>query len=460
MRFVTAAAAVLYSAALLAQENSAIKGTGKDSTEVGDLIRKGAVHVRTRSMYMGTVNEGVLKDDHTFAQGIGLGVSSGTFKGLKAGISAYVIYNVISTPLELPDSVTGMFNRYETGMYNIEDLSQKHDMLRIEDLYLRYSRTTFSITLGRMVLHTPFMNPQDGRMNVSMEEGLHYQNRYKKVSCAAGWFWRMSPRSTLTWYEVAHSLGLYPSGVNEEGRPSDYFRNISSPGVALANIVCDVSEQFKITAWDMLVANVMNSTVLELNARQRKALTFYEGLMIIHQDAVNNGGNIDQQKTYIRKNAQSNAVSAQAGVIRNNMNLSLNYTHITGDGRYLAPREWGRDPFYTFMFREKNDGFGNVHAATIRAVYTGAAGKLRTGLGYGYFSLPDVRNFRLNKYGIPSYTHITADCSYMPKGILEGLHLRFVYAMKLNAGNTYFNPRYVYNKVNMANISLYVEYRI
>jgi hypothetical protein len=26
------------------------------------------------------------------------------------------------------------------------------------------------------------------------------------------------------------------------------------------------------------------------------------------------------------------------------------------------PREWGRDPFYTFMPRERNEGYGDVNA--------------------------------------------------------------------------------------------------
>ena len=31
---------------------------------------------------------------------------------------------------------------------------------------------------------------------------------------------------------------------------------------------------------------------------------------------------------------------------------------------FLMPREWGREPFYTFLPRERNEGLGGVNAWT------------------------------------------------------------------------------------------------
>ena len=31
------------------------------------------------------------------------------------------------------------------------------------------------------------------------------------------------------------------------------------------------------------------------------------------------------------------------------------------------PREWGKEPFYTFLPRERNEGLGNIHAFTVKA---------------------------------------------------------------------------------------------
>jgi hypothetical protein len=345
-------------------------------------------------------------------------------------------------------------------MFDVEDPNKKYNLLRFEHLNISYTRAAFSLSAGRMALNTPFMNPQDGRMNVSMEEGAWSTYTHKKLSCSGGWFWRMSPRSTTKWYSVGNSLGIYPTGVTENGLPSNYKGNIASNGVGLINLSYGSKDNFKVSIWDMLIENVMNTAMIELNSSAGDKLKFYQGLMFIHQDAVNDGGNPDQLKTYMRRNSFSNSISAQAGVKSKRMNTSINYTHITGDGRYLAPREWGRDPFYTFMFREKNDGFGNVHALTLRSAVELRQDKMRAGIGYGYFALPDVKNYRLNKYGLPSYQHITLDWIYMFAEKLKGLELKFIGAWKINAGETYNNPKYIYNKVDMFNLAFQVDYRL
>jgi hypothetical protein len=252
---------------------------------------------------------------------------------------------------------------------------------------------------------------------------------------------------------------MYPTGVTEKGTKSNYFGNISSSGVAIANIVIQPNDKFKINVWDMLVDNVMNSSMIEVNTEFGKKIKFYQGAMFIHQDAINNGGNIDQSKTYMSKGSMSNAISAQIGIKNKKMNTSINYTHITGDGRYLAPREWGRDPFYTFMLREKNDGLGNVHAITTKTTFNFLEGKFKTGLGYGYFLLPDVKDYRLNKYGMPSYHQLNYDASYTFDHFLKGLELKALIAYKLKQGETYNTLKYEYNKVNMVNFNLILDFK-
>jgi hypothetical protein len=441
-----------------AQDTSSI--TRKDSAKLVDVVRKARIGFRSRTMYMATINRGSLKDDYAIAQGVGLGVSTFRFRGFQATAWGFVVYNISSSPLDQPDSLTQAPNRYEVGMFDVEDPGRKYHLFRIEHLNVNYTATGFSLTAGRLALHTPFMNPQDGRMNVSMEEGAWMVSGRNKWSCSAGWFWRMSPRSTTKWYSVGSSLGIYPSGVSENGLPSMYAGNIATQGVGLINFAYGSKESFRVSVWDMLIENVMNTAMIELNSSVGKTLKFYQGVMFIHQDAVNQGGNPDQSMTYLRRNSRSNSISAQAGIRNKRINSNVNYTHITGDGRYLSPREWGRDPFYTFMFREKNDGFGNVHAFTIRSTVSLSGEKMRLGAGFGYFALPDVRNYRLNKYGVASYQHVILDWVYAFGHKLKGMELKFVGAWKINAGETYNNPRFIYNKADMFNLAFQIDYRL
>jgi hypothetical protein len=60
-------------------------------------------------------------------------------------------------------------------------------------------------------------------------------------------------------------------------------------------------------------------------------------------------------KTYFKKTAILSFGGRIAGKIKRN---TLNYNGITAKGRYL-PREWGRDPFYTYA-QGTNEGFGDV----------------------------------------------------------------------------------------------------
>jgi hypothetical protein len=420
---------------------------------------------RARSVYMTTLNDGPLKDDYALAAGVGAGVISGKFHGFQAGVSGFVTYNLLSSDLAAPDPTTNQPNRYEIGLFDIERPAEKYNLARPEELFLRYSISASTVTVGRMKLISPFMNPQDGRMNVTMEEGAWLNIReIRTLHFNAGWFWAISPRSTTKWYPVGSSLGLYPAGITTDGRPSAYRGNIRSDGVGLAQIVWIPSTRFKVTGWNTFIDNVMNAAMIEIghssgseNIQTGDRSEFYQGLIFIHQDAIHSGGNRDQSKTYVPRGFTSNAVSAQLGMRRQRIDFNLNFTHITGDGRYIAPREWGRDPFYTFMFREKNDGFGNVNAASAKLTYSFLS-SLKATLAYGYFRLPDVTDYRLNKYGMPSYTQLNFDMAFVLKGVMKGFLFRIVSAWKMNEGETYGNARYVYNKINMANISVILDY--
>jgi hypothetical protein len=343
----------------------------------------------------------------------------------------------------------------------VQNLSAKSNLIRIENLFLKYTRSRTSLAVGKMRLNTPFFNPQDGRMNTTIEEGAWLTiNEFKKVQINGGWVWSISPRSTTQWFSKANSIGIYSSGVTEEGVKSNYYGNISSSVITLGNMIINPGKSIKINLWDMLVDNVMNMSMIELNTEFGRNLTYYQGVMFIHQNAMNHGGNVDQTKTYITKGSQSNSISGQIGIKTKRMNTSINYTHITADGRYLMPREWGRDPFYTFMSRERNDGFGKVHAVTTKTTVNFLKENLKTGLAYGYFLLPDVKDYRLNKYGMPSYHQANLDISYTFTGFLKGLDIRFIAAYKLQQGETYHNLKYIYNKVNMANMSLVMDFKL
>ena len=440
-----------------------LKSKENDSLCLKDCLLKAHWEAHTRTFVMSTINEGNLKDDYAIASGAGIGLLTKPLYGFQVGVSGFFMYNVLSSNIEQLDSLTLQSNRYEVGLFDIESLTNKNDLDRLEELYLKYTFSKNSLAVGKINLNTPFLNPQDGRMRSTVEEGVWLSiKESSKIGFNGGWIWKISPRSTVNWYSLANSMGVYPSGVNADGKKSDYFGNIEgNSGMAIANIYFFPSKNLKINLWNSYLENVMNTALIEINIEQPKEkIKFYEGLIYLHQDAVNNGGNVDQSKTYMNKGAQSNVISAQIGLKNKKINSSLNYTHITGDGRYLMPKEWGREVFYTFLPRERNEGFGNVHAFMTKTTFVMWNSKFKTSLGYGYYGLPDVKKYRLNKYGMPSYHQINYEASYTFDKFLKGLELKFLVAYKIKQGETYNNLKYVYNKVNMVNFNFIIDFKI
>ena len=445
-------------------EEPTVEGKGKVFHSLKDFIKQSDWHLHSRTFLMATVNEGGLKDDIALAQGAGIGLLTKPIKGFQLGLSGYFIFNVASSNIADPDPTTGLNNRYEVGQFDINNPTDRKDLDRLEELFLRYTISKTSFTYGRMELNTPFMNPQDGRMRPTLVEGLWIKvAENEKIGFNGGYIHRVSPRSTVEWYTVGESLGIYPSGLNPDGTRSGYKNNIHSKAFLMGNIWYKPTKNTTVQVWNGYFHHVMNTVLLESRNEvplQKKGITFYQGLMFIHQDAVKEGGNEDQSKTYISKGAESNAISAQIGLKNTRFNTSLNYTYITQSGRYLMPREWGRDPFYTFMPRERNEGYGNVHAITTNTNIFLHQQRLQVGVGYGYYKLPAVTDARLNKYGFPSYHQLNITSTYRLDNFWKGVEFRLLIASKFKADQSVTDPRFIYNKVNMSNMNLMVDVRI
>lgn len=67
----------------------------------------------------------------------------------------------------------------------------------------------------------------------------------------------------------------------------------------------------------------------------------------------------------------------------------------------------------------KNEGFGDLTAGSANLFYT-AVPHIKGEISMGYYQLPDVKNYRLNKYGMPSYTQTNPSLTYRFRGILNG----------------------------------------
>jgi len=434
-----------------------------DSTSLWSAFKRGHANTQFRYFFMNTRNTKGLTDYFANALGAGTRYETAPFHGLQLGGGVFFTLNMGSSDLTKADPASGQFNRYEVALFNVDDATHKKYMGRIEELYLKYNYKNSAATFGRQFINTPFINLQDGRMRPTGIEGLWVRfNEIKKTNIEGGLIWSVSPRGSSRWYNAGNSIGVYPGGVNPDGTKALYAGNIKSSALAVLGITTSLSKKIKLHAWDMFAANVFNTAMLQtdLDFAEKNSSSFFISAQATRQDAVNNGGNEDPSKTFFLKGSHSFSFGAKAGWKNASWETSLNYNRITKSGRFLVPREWGREPFFTFLPRERNDGFGDVHAIVGKLNYNMPGGRLKTSLAAGYVHLPDVKDFFLNKYGLPSYVQLNMDIRYNFAKALKGLDAECLLVSKVNRGETYNNPKYIINKVDMLQFNFVLNYHL
>lgn len=437
--------------------------TATAQTSLTDAVKNGQFTGHLRYFFMSTQNAGSLTDYYANAVGGGIKFETTKFHHWQFALGGFTIFNVGSSDLTKPDKGTGQPNRYEIGLFDITRPSRKMALTRLEEFHLNYEFKNSYIRLGRQFINSAFINLQDGRMSPTAVEGVWFGiNEIKKLQIKGGWLWGISPRSTTQWYNPGKSLGLYPVGVNVNGTKSGYSGNINSKGVGILEVSAEPADDLRFRFCEMMVANVLNTSMLQMDysIALPEGSSLFTGLQSIQQFAIGNGGNADPAKTYVLKGSRSLTFGAKAGWKDRRWEMSFNYNRITSEGRYLAPREWGLDPFFTFLQREKNDGFGNVNAFMARICFNQPKARLNTSLAAGYYHLPDVNDFALNKYGFPSYTQLNFETRYSFSGAFKGLEAMLMIVGKLKNGESYGNDKFIINKVNMVQYDLVFNYFI
>jgi hypothetical protein len=440
------------------------KGLADSAVRASTLLgafKSGKVNGHFRYFFMQTNNEKNLSDYHAHALGGGLRFESGSFHGFQVAVSGFYTFNMLSSDLGLADSVTGQISRYELSLFDIENPGQKKDLDRLEEFYIKYNFRKARFLFGRQLINTPFINLQDGRMRPTTVKGLWGEGLLSpRTQFEGGWIYDISPRGTMSWYDLGESIGLYSTGVNTDGTKSGYAGQLSSAGVAVAGLTHHPNKEFKFQLWNYFTENIFNVAFAQLEYKQvgNKRSGMIAGLQLVRQDAVSKGGNDEPRKTYINKGHVSHVISTRLGWRNGKTETDVNYTRITSDGRFLMPREWGRDPFYTFLARERNEGLGNVHAWTARLTqfFYQSAGKVS--LQLGYYDLPHVNDYRLNKYGMPSYWQANMDIRYRFGKVLDGFEAQWLSVFKWRSGDESLTSKYIINKVNLSHHNLVLNF--
>jgi hypothetical protein len=415
-----------------------------------------------RSFFMSTINHADYPDYYALGLGGGLGYYSPIIKGFQVGMSGFIIYNLASSHL---GSVPPYNNRYEVGLFDLTNPDNHEDLDRLEDLYVRYYLTKNNksfLQVGKFHLKTPLINLQDGRMRPNLQEGMWAEwNEAKKIKVKGGWLWRTSPRSTIHWYDIGQSL-VYPNGRAVNGERAAYTNFTKSNYILIGNVTLKPVNGLDAQVWNYYVDQLFNMSFSKVEYKKKVGVhTVMAGIQYAWQKSIYND-TLSVENQYITSDEQSHTFSSRVAVAKpqNGNEWSVNYTRITKHGRYLFPREWGIEPFYTFMQRERNEGAGDVHALMLQHTrFLDKQKHLELMVAGGSYWLPSVENAALNKYALPSYYQLNARARYKFQGFFKGLQGELLYAYKGNMSKqTEPTPATFHNKVDMHHLSVVLDY--
>lgn len=450
----------LFSAQLvLANKDESHAKSDSSVTSVSDFLKKGTLRFHSRTFFMHTLNQGDLIDFGSTAFGAGIGYFSPEFKGFSVGFSGFFAFKLYDYNLTEADPLTGGGNRYEVLLYDLNDLENASDLDRLEDLFVKYRFKGFSAIFGRQIINTPLLNAQDNRMRPNHFSGLTLQYQNKGWEFFGGLYSHVVMRGTVDWYTIEHSLGVYPFGRSPLGVPSGYKDNVESEGIGILNVTWKSGENLKAQVWNYAVDNIFNLTFAQVDHRIGQGLWGLDiGLQGFYQLPVNHGGNADQEKTYIHEDERGLGVGGKLGISDEHHQISLNFLRIGAQGRFLFPREWGREIFYASLSRERFEGTGDVTAFALKYHQKFFKDRLKGELAASAVNNPSINDFQLNKYGLPDYYHFTAGVHYHFGGYLEGLDLTLLAVHKIAQRPDEVPDNFRLNRVEMWNLNAILNF--
>ncbi|MBD3749306.1 MAG: porin [Sphingobacteriales bacterium] len=422
---------------------------------IKEVALEGKISGHFRDYFMSTINNEGLSDHYANATGFELNYESAKFKGFNLGISGSFTFNTFSSNLNYVDPISNKITKLETELFDTQDIENKSNVNRLDKLYLNFETKKIQLLLGRFIFDSPLINPQDGRMITYSSQGLNANiaiNKVTKLKLAA--FNGFSPRGTIKWYSISDVIGIYSSGVNSDGSPAKYHGNTHANVVLTTGFETKFGKSLKVDLWNYLIDNVSNTAYLKTELNLNKG--FMLGFEAQQQHQIGNGGNQAPSLAYFNQK-QSFLYGSKIEYQKNSFNISLNYLKITDAGKFLFPKEFGREQFFVTTPRGRFEGLSNTDVLMLKSrLNLNKQWGLELNLGKAW--LPTYNVSEENKYGASSYNEIITDVVYVPKTkVLEGLNFKFLYINKIGVDNIPLANQY-YN-INYQNINFVAEFK-
>lgn len=436
----------------LSQETEAQEGQ-KDTIENKTLIsylKAGEISGHIRNYFLATENH-YGNDYNANAIGGVLNYETKSYKGFQLGVSGIFTYRLFSSDLNKPYAQTSKSSRWEQELFDINHKNNFKDLSLLEELYIKYHWKTLYIMYGKIpVAYTPLLNKSDGRMKSFAFQGgwLHYKDAVFQADLA--WIHKISPRSMIEWFPMDEVIGLTDNGYLPNGKKAEYEGTTHSQGLAVVHLG-KVFKNLNANFWHFHLDKYISTSWLQLEYSKQN---WQVGAIYSYQAPHSCQKRLAYDSRYVQPYENGQVASFMLKYKNGRSQIRAAYSKSFDSGRYLFPKELGRDQFYTSMPRSRIEGLGGVDVVAVGYQYV---------WNYLFFNLDatttygaSVGTYELNKYNIDDYYQVNTRLHYEFTDFLKGLHIELLYIWKQNKNE--HNKQLVAQRSNYNQINLITNF--
>lgn len=416
------------------------KTKSKEVKSLKDFFLKGKVHGHLRNYFMATINEGGgnLNDYWTNATGGAIKYQTACFKGFQFGVKGIFTFKTFSDDLNRVDSISGKTAKWEKELYDVTRPSEGIDLDRLEELYIRYNHKSSFLTYGRIDINEgPLLLRRDGRMKPFVFMGFWGEiKELKNHDFYIGWLHGVSPRGVAEWYSLSEVMGLFNNGYLPNGNHAHYHEHIKTKGMGVLGYKNRSVKGLELQFWNYYFNKINNTIWTQVDYESKR---WFVGGQYVTQFTMPYQQQLAYENRYCH-NGISHTMSYQAGFkIGDFGRIGLAYLHGFGTGKFLFPRELGRENFYVSHPRSWVDGFGAVDMFVFKTSFRFFEKKywehLSLDLLLARVQVPDQHDYSQNKYGIASYYQGTLNLKYNLPKVLRGTEIMLLYIARFTEDN-------------------------
>lgn len=421
--------------------------------QLKDIFTNARLHGHFRNYFMSTHNKGELKDYYTNATGGAIGFTTGNYKGFEIGVKGIFTYRTFGNDLGNEDPVTGKNAKWEYELYDVLNQGNFRDLDRLEELFLRYRFGASYLSIGKIETeYTPLLNHSDGRMKpFAHRGGWALLNITPQHQVNLGWLNGISPRATTEWFSIEEGIGLFYNGYQPNGDLAEYHEHYPSSGIGMVNYNYQ-KNYFSLKFYDVYIDKLLNTVWAEVGYDINR---FNLGMQYVYQTPLSFNESLPYDNRYVQPNENGQVLSSQLGWQNEKLNFAVAYTRAFDSGRFLFPKELGRDHFFTSIPRSRLEGLGNTNVYTLKGEYLPIK-DLHLGVEVQQITGADTGSFKFNKYNVDESFQINSHVRYDASGFLEGLSLDLLWVHRVN--QKHLDAQSIFNKTNFDQLNFVTNF--